>query len=349
MSEEFLGVDITPDIRLAQTVQRARLIYHALAKISPLFKKFDFRSADELAGEILIEEKPFIEFSEYHSARHDFENLAKIKNLLDDYNFRTAKVDFDLREVGLGGYASEELYQTMKDTAIKAAVPVLKSAIISRDYQKAEKIATELIKTNENHFDTEYYDFLVNLLRPEFHFITGEECYYVPANHNLDQEDSSADIKDAFEVLPEIASSDNCLEKTLAVLWLLDVQALDYLSYFADDEFTKSDWFDHLLKKSVNLPESDNHYYIKALLIDRQPGLARKIFDFADSPKLSEEEYFDIVSEVAERIKQEEIDRAKKSENQVVSDENEAVDIEDIETKPENDSLSEEAYDDDLI
>lgn len=292
---------------LSSVVQTARKIYAAIAKVSPELKKFDFENADFLAREISIsDEQIFLHTPEYQSLRQDFEDLAKIQNLLKDFNFRTAKIDFDLREVGCGGFAYQDMYQEMRAKALSAAKPALKAAIRSADYEKAQKIATELIKTSDFSAESTYGK-LVELLQPEKHFLIDEDsnCYYAPLGVTLESEDLESS-EDAFAALPSIAESEDNLSKFLAVIWLLDVQSFECLDAFSEYDFLKSAWFAELLESSVNFPDTDVHQIIKSLLVSRMPQLARRIFGLAKHPELSEEDYYQLVAAAASEISAEE-------------------------------------------
>ena len=279
-------------------------IYKALAKISPFLMRLDFKSADLMAKETPItKEQTFFDTPEYQSARQDFAELDKIKELLNAFNFRTAKIEYDLHEVGCGGYAYQKIYQKMRESAVKSAIPALKDAISNSDYEAGRRIADELSKTSDFDTDSTYLQ-LVKVLNPAKHFLIDDEsnCYYAPAEVELDSENLLEDSDDAFDVLISIAESDDVLEKFLAVAWILDVQALECLESFGSYDFLDSSWFDELLRHSINLPDTNTKQIIRSLLVAKMPKMARKVFSLAENPKLSEDDYYEAVAAAASEL-----------------------------------------------
>lgn len=303
--------------QVASSYERAMSFFAALDKIAPNLKKFDFKNADIQAEELTLPGgEKLIDSYEYQSAKHDFENLAKIRDLLKNCHFRTAKIEYDFREVGCGGYAFDEMYQRLHDNALKNAVPVLIEAISSRNFDKAKVVADELLKTYDDT-DFKNYDRLIDLIKPDYHFIFKDDYYYVPIGTNIEDEDFYEKAIDAFEAIEKIAEAGDNLEKILAIIWLVDYQIFEVTDYFIDDDFLNSDWFEDLLDDSLADKNTDFRLIIKLLLTVRVPKFARRIFEKSRKPKLTEEDYYEIVAEVAE-----EISEGNSGDNQEVSDEN---------------------------
>ncbi|MBQ3352221.1 hypothetical protein IJG91_00965 [Candidatus Saccharibacteria bacterium] len=303
--------------QVASSYERAMSFFAALDKIAPNLKKFDFKNADIQAEELTLPGgEKLIDSYEYQSAKHDFENLAKIRDLLKNCHFRTAKIEYDFREVGCGGCAFDEMYQRLHDNALKNAVPVLIEAISSRNFDKAKVVADELLKTYDDT-DFKNYDRLIDLIKPDYHFIFKDDYYYVPIGTNIEDEDFYEKAVDAFEAIEKIAEAGDNLEKILAIIWLVDYQIFEVTDYFIDDDFLNSDWFEDLLDDSLADKNTDFRLIIKLLLTVRVPKFARRIFEKSRKPKLTEEDYYEIVAEVAE-----EISEGNSGDNQEVSDEN---------------------------
>lgn len=292
----------TPSADVAFAYKRAMAFCEALKTVASSLKKFDFRAADLRADEIILPgDDKLIDSLEYQSAKRDFENLAKIRDLLKSCHFRTAKIEYDFREVGCGGYAFDEMYERLHNNALKNAVPVLIEAISSRTFDKAKVISDELLKTYEET-DLKNYDRLIDLIKPDYHFVMKDDFYYVPIDTNLDDENFQDKAIDAFDAIEKIAESGDDLEKVLAIIWVVDYQIFEVMDYFSDDDFLKSEWFEDLLDNSLSDKNTDFRLLIKLLLTVKEPSIARQIFEKSKRPKLTEEDYFEIVTEVAEEM-----------------------------------------------
>ena len=313
LSGEMLAIqsgattDRTPEQLLKVAAKRAHDFYVALAKLSPFLESLDFKSADEEAAKILDQTgTPFLMTKEYQNVRHDFENMEKINKLLEDHNFRTAKIEYDLREIGLGGYAYEEFYERAKGEAVKTAAPILKEAIRSRDFDKAKIIAAEFLKTSDdiNDSNVSTYDRLVEILKPEYHFLVDDaECYYAPLEIKLDSLDFDEYAEDAFYSLEQIAKSENTIDKVLAMIWIVEYGLYDFLADFADDDFLDTAWFAEILRGTIKNIDLDARGIITELLAAGIPNLARKVFNVHRS--LTEDDYYEIVKGLAEKIAEE--------------------------------------------
>ena len=202
---------------VAFAYERAMSFCEALNKVAPNLKKFDFKEADLCAEEIALPgDEKLIDSMEYQSAKRDFENLAKIRDLLKNCHFRTAKIEYDFREVGCGGYAFDEMYERLHENALKNAVPVLIEAISSRNFDKAKVISDELLKTYEET-DLKNYDRLIDLIKPDYHFVMKDDFYYAPIDVDLDDDAFLDKAIDAFDAIEKIAESGDDLEKILAI------------------------------------------------------------------------------------------------------------------------------------
>lgn len=307
----------TTNTQVASSYERAMSFFAAFSKVAPSLRKFNFKEADEKAEEIILEgEEKLVDSYEYQSAKHDFENLAKIKDLLKNCHFRTAKIEYDFREVGCGGYAFDETYQRLHDNALKNAVPVLVEAISSRNFDKAKVVADELIKTYDDT-DLKNYDRLIDLIKPDYHFVIKEDCYYAPIGTEIDDEDFYDKAIDAYEAIEKIADSEDNVEKVLAIIWLVDYQIFEVMDYFSEDDFLESEWFEDLLDDSLADKNTDFRTLIKLLLNVKEPEMARKIFEKSRKPKLTEEDYYEIVAEVAEEMAEEAAEEQEEQEEEI--------------------------------
>ncbi len=321
---------------LASAYERATSFCEALSKIAPDLKRFDFKEADLRAEEITLPgDEKLIDSMEYQSAKRDFENLAKIRDLLKNCHFRTAKIEYDFREVGCGGYAFNEMYERLHDNALKNAVPVLIEAISSRNFDKAKVISDELLKTYEET-DLKNYDRLIDLIKPDYHFVMKDDYYYVPINTDLDDENFLSEAIDAFDAIEKIAETGDDLEKILAIIWVVDYQIFEVMDYFSEDDFLSSEWFEDLLDNSLSDKNTDFRLLIKLLLTVKEPKIARRIFDKSRKPKLTEEDYYEIVTEVAEEISGNTAEGTK-------------IVVEEVEATASKDEAIEEEYYDDTI
>ncbi|MBR2588874.1 hypothetical protein IKE84_00830 [Candidatus Saccharibacteria bacterium] len=292
--------DQTPTERLRAAANKAKLFYASAAKVAPSLKMLDFKTADEIAATILMNDNtPFLMTREYQNFRRDFKNMEKIKKLLNAYNFRTAKIEYDLKDLGLGGYAYENFYKRAKDEAIKSAGPVLKEKILEADYETAKNIATEYLKTYDGAEKTNY-EKLVALLEPKMHYYFDNEYLYAPIDVDASTPNNTEHSEDALSAVQQIASGEDKIEKFLSVIWLLDNGFYDYLAEFSEYDFLNTGWFSELLKSSVGNSDIKPKQIIEMFLENGLPHLARRVFNMYRS--LSEEDYYYIVEKVAHAL-----------------------------------------------
>lgn len=296
-------VDESPEQRLERAVRQAKAFYARLAKVAPELLALKFREADEKAAEIILENgDTFITSAEYQNARHDFENMDKINSLLEAQNFRTAKIEYDLREPGLGGWAYEEFYEEAIKRANKLARPVLEEAIKNSDFEKAREVANNYLKAYVGEA-SRTYERLVELLQPEHYFFEGEDdFYYASRDINVHTVGYQEYAGHALDAISGIAESDDSVEKVLAMIWLVDYGEYDFLDEFSKEPFLESRWFLETLRGSV--AQEDPGKVVKFLLKMKQPAMARKVLEV--TRRLSEEDYFEIVKKVAEEIREKE-------------------------------------------
>lgn len=293
-------IDDSPEQRLARAANAARLFYANLSKVAPELKKLNFEAADSLAAELKTENgDSFLMSKEYQRARQDFVEMEKIKKLLSAHQLRTAKIEYDLREPSLGAWAYETFYEGAKKEAEKSLAPELVKSVEEADFETAKNLAEEFLKTRE--LSAGIYLDLVKLLRPEYYFdLYADEYYYLPYNYSAEKPslellDYGEDVDSALE---KIAESGSPVDKLLTVIWLLFTGRFEDLSLFSDEPFLDSKWFSALLKSAVR--ESDPRTAVKYLLSVQRPEEARLVF--TATRKLSEDDYFNIVKEVAENL-----------------------------------------------